>query len=102
LIACSAGGRWFLGADFLDAKTGMAVRLLEDPIYGPVVRVFDTDKPGNRSLVFHRADCAAFRMSLDPSSWRINGVDDFAVELELDCTIDDARVKGQAGSTHCH
>jgi len=100
--ACSAGGRWFLGADFLDAKTRMAVRLLEDPIYGPVVRVFDTDKPGDRSWVFHRADCVAFRMSLDPSGWRINGVDDFAVELELDCSVDEARVKGQAGSTHCH
>jgi len=65
------------------------------------VRVFSTEAPFDRSVVFRRSDCAVFHFSLDSTGWRVNDVEDYRVTLQLDCSRPGERVSGSASSSHC-
>lgn len=101
---CTAGDRqFFLGADFEDAKTGMIVRLVVDPLEGPAVRVFAGATPFGEAVIFRRSECRVFHFSLDATGWRIDHIQDYRLSLELDCSnpAGDSLV-GKASATHCH
>ena len=100
---CMAGDRQlFLGFDLSSGTSPVVVRLAVDPIDGPAVRVFSSDAPFDKAVVFRRADCSAFHFSLGETGWRINHVADYRVSLELDCTRSGEQLRGSASSTHCH
>lgn len=102
--ACSSGERQqFLGGDFLDAASGLAIRLVVDPLEGPGARVFDTSDPYRKSVVLRRGECTAFHFSLEETGWRVNDVRDYRLSLELDCALPDGTtVHGSVSTTHCH
>jgi len=102
--ACSSGDRQqFLGGDFLDAGSGLVVRLAVDPLEGPGARVFDASDPYGKSVVLRRDACAAFHFSLEETVWRVNDVRDYRLSLELDCALPDGTaVRGSVSTTHCH
>lgn len=102
--ACSSGdGQQFLGGDFLDAASGLVVRLAVDPLEGPGARVFDASDPYGKSVVLRRGDCAAFHFSLEETGWKVNDVRDYRLSLELDCALPDGTtVRGSVSTTHCH
>jgi hypothetical protein len=102
--SCTSGDRQqFLGADFEDARAGVAVRLVVDPLVGPAIRVFRTATPFDDAIVFHRADCSVFHFSLESTGWRINEVEDYRVSLELECASTEGDIiQGNVSSTHCH
>ena len=101
--SCSAGDRqFFLGADLADNKNSIVVRLVVDPLDGPAVRVFNAAKPFDQTRVFRWRDCRVFHFSLDSTAWRINGVQDYGVSLELDCAREGDSIIGHASDEHCH
>lgn len=101
---CLAGDRErFLGADFTDAAAGAVVRLVIDPLDGPAVRVFDSAAPFDKSVVFRRSECRTFHFSDESTMWRINGVQDYKLSLELDCVNKSGdSLAGRLSARHCH
>jgi hypothetical protein len=101
--ACVSGERqFFLGFDLHDDKAGVVTRLVIDPVNGPIIRVFASAAPFDKTVVFHRADCRVFHFSLDFTGWRINRVDQLSVSLELDCRLPSGEsIVGKAADAHC-
>lgn len=100
---CTSGARqYFLGGDFIDAKSGMAVRLAVDPIGSPAIKVFPLSDPFNKSVTFRREECSVFHFSLDSTGWRVNHIDDYRITLNVDCARDGESVRGTASTTHCY
>lgn len=101
---CTSGDRQrFLGADFAGGESGLTVRLVVDPLDGPAVRVFSDAAPFEKSVVFRRSECRVFHFSLDDTGWRVNGVHDYAVTLDLDCTNKSGdSLTGKSSASHCH
>ena len=101
---CASGGlQQFLGGDFSDPASGLVVRLVVDPLEGPVARVFDAADPFRRGVVLRRSECASFHFSLEHTGLTINDVRDYRLSLELDCALaDGTTVHGSASTTHCH
>ncbi len=99
---CSSGARqYFLGGDFVDAKSGLTVRLAVDPIGSPAIRVFSQSAPFDKSVSFRREECSVFHFSLDSTGWRVNHIDDYRMTLNVDCTRGSESVRGMASTTHC-
>lgn len=100
---CASGSRqYFLGGDFLDAKSGVTVRLAVDPIGSPAIRVFSQSAPFDKSVAFRREECSVFHFSLDTTGWRVNHVDDYRLTLNVDCARANESVRGTASATHCN
>jgi hypothetical protein len=102
--SCTSGDRErFLGADFSDESAGVVVRLVVDPLDGPAVRVFASAAPFEKSVVFRRSECRVFHFSLESTGWRINGVQDYRVSLDLDCVSKGGdTLDGKVSASHCH
>jgi len=100
---CSSGDpELFLGVDFEDERQGMVVRIVFDPLDGPVLRVFDRVDPHVRSVLFFPEECDVFGASVEPTGWKINEVRVFRAELDVDCfTEDGARLVGHAEASAC-
>jgi hypothetical protein len=100
---CDSGDpQLFLGVDLASEEVRAVVRLVVDPLVGPVARLFDADHPFERTAVFQRADCRRFELSLEETGWTINDVRVRKIELDLDCTLPEgARLSGRATAGHC-
>ena len=101
---CTAGDeQFFLGGDFIDDTAGVTVRLVVDPLEGPAVRAFSTAEPFTRSVVFKRAECRVFHMSLQETGLTINDVKQYRVSLDVDCAnaAGDALL-GKLGPASCN
>ncbi len=100
---CTAGDRqFFLGCDLKSRNSSLVVRLVVDPLEGPAVRLFSSEAPFDKSVVFHRSDCSVFHFSLDGTGWRVNDVNDYRFTLQLECSRPGESISGSASSTHCH
>jgi hypothetical protein len=85
---CVAGeGEFFLGFDLRDEKTGVVTRLIVDPAVGPIIRVFASSAPFDKTILFHRSECRVFRFSLQSTGWRVNRIQQLDVSLDLDCQL---------------
>lgn len=100
---CSTGQHeLFLGFDLRDESAGYVVRLVVDPATGPVVKVFETRAPFDRTVLFHRSECRVFHFSIDATGWRINRTDQLKISLELDCELPSGdRIAGKAQDSGC-
>lgn len=100
---CTSGGRYlFLGADLIDERAGLILRLVVDPVRGNVVRVFDPKNDDTRSLILSRASCATFDTHLEFGGSMVNGVREMKVSIALDChTPSGDIVVGKAASESC-
>lgn len=101
---CLAGDReLFLGADLIDERSGLVVRLVVDPLEGPLLRVFDREAPFERSVLFFREECEQFELSLEESGWEINEIPVRRLELAIDCESEEgAAIVGRADAGHCN
>lgn len=100
---CTSGGRqYFLGGDFVDPKSGFAVRLAIDPVGSPAIRVYSESAPFDKSITFRREECSVFHFSLDTTGWRVNHIDDYRMTLNVDCARGGESVRGSASTQHCH
>ena len=100
---CAAGDRqFFLGSDLSSPDSSLVLRLVVDPLEGPAVRLFSSQTPFDKSVVFHRSDCRVFHFSLDSTGWRVNDINDYRFTLELDCGWQGKSIVGSASSSHCH
>lgn len=92
----------FLGADLVDPDTHLVVRLVIDPLAGPALRVYDTDEPFDRSVVFFRDECTAFGMDLAETGAMVNNIVERRLELEVDCENEDgATIRGSVTAADC-
>jgi len=100
---CSSGDpELFLGVDFEDERQGLVVRIVFDPLDGPVLRVFDRVDPHVRTVLFFPEDCDAFEVTVEPTGWKINEVRVFRAVLDVDCfTEDGMRLAGRAQADRC-
>ncbi|MEP7009176.1 MAG: hypothetical protein ABJC13_02535 [Acidobacteriota bacterium] len=100
---CTSGGRYlFLGADLIDERSGLFVRLVVDPVHGDVVRVFDPKHDDTRSLILSRSVCTKFDNQLEFGDSMVNGVRSMKVKIALDChTPSGDFVVGNASSESC-
>jgi hypothetical protein len=98
--ACLSGDHfYFLGVDLKDPVADAVVRVVVDPLEGPILRL--TSPTG--VLRLDRNSCSTFRVSIDPTGWRVNHVRDFSGSLDLDCvTGSAAHVSGSVAFQHCH
>jgi hypothetical protein len=102
-LFCTAGDRqFFLGGDFKDQSSSLVLRLVVDPLNGPVVRLFSSETNFEKSVIFHRSDCRVFHFSLDSTGWRINDIEDYRFTLQLECSRVGESIIGIASTTHCH
>ena len=84
---CRSGQRYlFRGADIFDKTTQevFELRLVLDPIEGPVVRIY-TDSEFGKSIVLRRKDCKTFEYELKNTGSIVNFVSEVSVTLQLDC-----------------
>jgi hypothetical protein len=100
---CASGEhQYFLGFDLPDETEGVVVRLVVDPAGSPLVRVFSTAAPFDKTVVFHRSECRVFHFSVDSTGWRINRIDQLNVSLEVDCELPSGdRIVGKASEPGC-
>ena len=100
---CASGERqYFLGFDFTDEAEGIVARLVVDPTGVPVVRVFSTAAPFDKTIVFRRTECRVFHFSVDSTGWRINRIDQLSVSLDVDCDLPSGdRIAGKAQDSGC-
>src|SRR5262249_1248706 len=100
---CASGERqYFLGFDLTDAEEGVVARLVVDPAGAPLVRVFSTAAPFDKTVVFHRSECRLFHFSVDSTGWRINRIYQLNVSLEVDCELPSGdRIAGKAQDPGC-
>ena len=100
---CTSGDRQsFLGGDFTAQNSDLVLRLVVDPLDGPGVRLFSASAPFDNSVVFRRSECGVFHFSLDTTGWRVNGVYDYRLTVDLDCSRAGETIRGKASTTHCH
>ena len=100
---CSSGDRqFFLGGDFTAQGSELVLRLVVDPLEGPGVRVFPASAPFDKDVVFRRSECGVFHFSLDETGWRVNGVYDYRLTVDVDCSRAGETIRGKASTTHCH
>jgi hypothetical protein len=84
---CQSGERRsFLGIDAYDQNTKevLVLRLVVDPIEGPVVRLYKDSEMGP-SLVLRRTDCPTFHYQLESTGSSVNFVTEMKFALQLDC-----------------
>lgn len=100
---CASGDReLFLGADLTDERSGLVVRLVIDPLDGPIVRVYDREAPFERTVLFFRDECDTFESSLEETGWIVNDIRVRRVTLALDCENEEgAAIAGRAHAEHC-
>lgn len=100
---CASGEReYFLGFDLIDAEEGVVARLVVDPVGAPLVRVFSSAAPFDKTVVFHRSECRLFHFSVDSTGWRINRIYQLNVSLEVDCELPSGdRIAGKAQDPGC-
>ncbi len=101
--SCVAGDHeLFLGADLVDPGTKLVVRLVIDPLDGPAVRVYDTDAPFERSVLFFREECSTFEMHLEPTGWIVNDIVVRRLELSVECANEaGAMIRGSVSAARC-
>ena len=60
-------------------------------------------KPLEAGVLFSRADCSRFEMSLEHTGWQINEIYDLSVRIDFDCrnAAGDA-ASGSLVAEHCH
>jgi hypothetical protein len=84
---CQSGGRRsFLGVDAYDQNTKevLVLRLVVDPIEGPVVRLYK-DSDSGPSLVLRKSDCSTFDYVLENTGSVVNFVSEMKFGMHLDC-----------------
>jgi hypothetical protein len=84
---CVSGGRFsFRGVDIFDETTKevFVLRLVLDPIEGPVVRIY-TDSEFGKSIILRRKDCRTFEYELKSTGSVVNFVSEMKVAVQLDC-----------------
>ena len=84
---CQSGGRRsFLGVDTFDQNTKevLVLRLVIDPIRGPVVRLYK-DSDSGPSLVLRKSDCSTFDYVLENTGNVVNFVSEMKFAMHLDC-----------------
>ncbi|MES1243594.1 MAG: hypothetical protein ABUT39_18450 [Acidobacteriota bacterium] len=84
---CQSGERSsFLGIDAYDRNTKevLVLRLVIDPIEGPVVRLYK-DSDSGPSLVLRKSDCSTFDYVLDSTGKSVNFVTEMKFAIQLDC-----------------
>ncbi len=100
---CIAGQHFvFWGADLVEEKTGLTVRLVIDPLSGPAVRVMRFNDLEAPSFVVGRANCRKLKADVKRVGSMINGIDVVKVDLDLDCaTTDGDSVVGKVSTDEC-
>ncbi len=103
ITRCASGDpELFLGVDLEDERQGLVVRLVVDPLDGPVLRVFDRIEPHLRTVLFFPEECDVFDVLVEPTGWSVNDVRVFRAELDVDCTTEDgAHLAGHAKAASC-
>lgn len=84
---CLSGqARAFLGADIYDetTKEALVLRLVLDPIQGPIVRILKDSETGP-SIILRSRDCRTFVYKLESTGKSVNFVTEVRVSLQLDC-----------------
>ncbi|HEX3125838.1 MAG TPA: hypothetical protein VH394_00765 [Thermoanaerobaculia bacterium] len=84
---CQSGSRRsFLGVDAYDQNTKevLVLRLVIDPIEGPVVRLYK-DSDSGPSLVLRKSDCSTFDYTLESTGSIVNFVSEMKFGIRLDC-----------------
>lgn len=102
--SCRAGGpQFFLGADFEDQRAGLVLRFLLDPLEGPAFRLYAKSAPFEKSIVFRRGDCRTLKFSFNPTTMRIDRVQDYRMSIEFECaTPRGDSISGKLAADHCH
>lgn len=101
---CVSGERQiFLGGDFEDTSSNLVLRLFVEPSGEASIRIFPADRPLEPGLLFGKADCGRFQLSLDRTGWQVNDIYDLAIRLELSCsTTNGDTAEGSLTVDHCH
>ena len=102
-VSCGSGEhQLFLGADFSDSAN-QTVRVVVDPQGSATLRFFDSSQPLEPGLLFQRADCERFELSLERTGWQIDEIYDLSVTVDFSCRLPSgATGAGSLVATHCH
>ena len=93
----------FAGFDFLSTADDGQLRVVLDPIDGPVIRWTYGAAGMPERAVLHRADCARLDVDVHPTDWHVNDVRDFAGFVDLRChSPDGLQLEGRIAVDHCH
>jgi hypothetical protein len=98
--ACRSGHEsYFLGADLWSPDESPRVRIVIDPVEGPLVRV---TRSGQTNL-YVPGTCEYLDASAEWTGWTVNDVREVRGQLQLDCTLPSGeRVHGDLQFAGCH
>lgn len=99
---CHSGDHeYFLGVDLRDRAASAWVRLVIDPLDGPMLRIVEDE--GRAEYRLSRAQCAELRADLRETGWRVNHVRDYSGSLVAECTARAGeQISVHARFEHCH
>jgi hypothetical protein len=102
--ACQSGDyERFYGVDLVSADGNTFVRIVEDAIKGPLVRVMTKEMGPAKAVLFSGETCPVLRGAFDRTGWRVNGILDFKGEFELECKAHSGdEIRGKLSFSHCH
>ena len=97
---CWSGAReYFYGVDLASGNSQARLRVLLDPLGGPVLKL----SSGGGVRLLSGDKCSVLKVDLKPTGWRVNGVRDFSGTLSLDCEPEPGtHIQGDLSFTHCH
>jgi len=100
---CTSGQhRMFFGADLAADPRGLVLRVIIDPLDGPVVRVFKASDPYGASIVARRRDCKTLNLRFLPTGSSLNFVNEMKLSLEVDCeTLAHDFIVGEVSAEAC-
>ena len=101
---CLSGDRDnFVGWDFSSSSNGSQLRVLVDPIKGPVGRWQSGPPDAPHTDVLGGKHCDSFSATVKPTVFKFNEVQDYAGHLELKCSLaDGSTIEGGLAVDHCH
>ncbi|MEA2560945.1 MAG: hypothetical protein QOH06_2449 [Acidobacteriota bacterium] len=100
--ACSSGEHeQFFGFILHSNGSPVVLRAVVDPLDGPGLRVVGLE--GMDGLVVRPYTCERLDLVVEPTSWRVNDIQDLSGTLDVNCTAaDGASIEGSVEVQHCH
>ena len=101
---CLSGDRDnFVGWDFASSSNPSQLRVLVDPIKGPVGRWRSGPPDAPHTDILSGKHCERFSATVRPTVFKFNEVQDYAGHLALKCSLaDGSTIEGELAVDHCH
>lgn len=100
--ACLSGEyEQFFGFILRSNGSPVVLRAMIDPLDGPGLRIIGLE--GAAGVVFRPFQCERLELTVEPTGWRVNDIQDLSGSLDVSCAMaDSGSIEGSVEVRHCH